>query len=156
MTTTEQAPPQPRFATLTAWMTEWFLPTWQHRLDPSQIWCEQWWQHAEAISRLETMWRSWEALRLDGPLGMATWWRDIADYLMHQLLDQHGPFAACRGAHNQRGADELQLPAQQPPRGWFDLDDQDDADEDTDGLVPRPSHLHRAADDDTGYQIAWQ
>src|SRR5688500_16673945 len=28
-------------------------------------WCPQWWKHAEAISRLEALWRAWEFLRLD-------------------------------------------------------------------------------------------
>lgn len=117
VTSTDQQP-STRFPTLTAWMTEWFLPTWQHRLDQSQIWCAQWWQHAEAIARLEAMWRAWEALRLDGALGMATWWRDVADYQMLQLLDQNGPFAACRGGHTDD--DALFLTGDPAPPGWFD------------------------------------
>jgi hypothetical protein len=25
-------------------------------------WCPQWWKHAEAISRLEALWRAWECV----------------------------------------------------------------------------------------------
>jgi hypothetical protein len=107
-----------RFATLPDWVSQWFLPTWQHRLGPAQVWCRQWWQHAEAISRLEAMWRSWEASRLDGAMGLAMWWRDVADYQMHQLLDSHGPFAACRDTHTDDN--RLFLRADPPPPGWFD------------------------------------
>ena len=56
-------------------------------------WCPQWWKHAEAISRLEALWRSWEYLRRDPATGMSVWWRDHADPHMGVLMDPQGPFA---------------------------------------------------------------
>ncbi len=52
----------------------------------------------EAISRLEALWRTWEALRTDPLLGMGTWYRDHLDHLDHQLpilTVAVGPFADC-------------------------------------------------------------
>ncbi len=57
-------------------------------------WCPQWWKHAEAISRLEALWRAWEFLRLDGTTGMSVWWRDHADHHMSVLLSTDGPLKA--------------------------------------------------------------
>lgn len=58
-------------------------------------WCPCWWAHGEAWSRLESLWRAWEHLRLDGATGMATWWKDYADPTMAVLFDPDGPFAGC-------------------------------------------------------------
>ena len=114
------------FSSLEEWLQDWFLHTWQHRRVQSQTWCRQWWAHPEAISRLEAMWRAWEAARVqDGPAGMATWWRDVADYHMSQLLDNDGPFHACRDGH--RDDTGLGLTAEPAPAGWFtDWDDHAD------------------------------
>ncbi|MGJ3192225.1 DUF4913 domain-containing protein [Paenarthrobacter sp. FR1] len=58
-------------------------------------WCPQWWKHAEAISRFESLWRAWEYLRLDGTTGMSVRWRDYADHHMNELLSSDGPFKGC-------------------------------------------------------------
>lgn len=109
------------FGSLDEWLHQWFLHTWQHRTVQSQTWCRQWWRHAEAIARLEAMWRSWETTRAtDGGAGMATWWRDVADYHMRVLLDNDGPFHACRDGHTDEPA--LFLTAEPAPAGWFDGD----------------------------------
>lgn len=81
-------------------------------------WVRNWWDYPEAVSRLEAVWRAWEALRHDPAFGMSTWWRDHCDYHMRIILDADGPFA---GAHNDLvtvGPGEP-LPAAEAPEGWF-------------------------------------
>ena len=68
------------------------LPTWRRH---DRRWCAKWWLHAEAVSRIEAIWRAWEALRLDGTLGPSVWWRDHADYHLAVLTAADGPFARC-------------------------------------------------------------
>lgn len=88
------------------------------RLGQQFIWCPEWYRHAEALSRLDSIWRAWEHLRLDPATGMSVWWRDHADPHMMALLDPDGPFAACR--NNQHTDYPIPpLPVQEPPAGLF-------------------------------------
>src|SRR5437899_2485751 len=88
------AAPEPLYSNVEAWVAGWFAPTFARRLGTAR-WCAQWWLHAEAIVRLEALWRSWEALRLDPTLGMATWLRDHLDPQRAVLMGDSGPFQAC-------------------------------------------------------------
>lgn len=81
----------------------------QHR------WAAEWWRSAEAISRLESVWRSWEHLRLEGTTGMSVWWLQHADPQMRVLMDPDGPFALSED-ENKRGGP---LPYREPPVGLF-------------------------------------
>ena len=81
-------------------------------------WCPQWWKHAEAISRLEALWRAWEFLRLDGTTGMSVWWRDHADHHMSVLLSADGPFKGCSPDDGHRSK-LVPLPCDDPPEGLF-------------------------------------
>lgn len=81
-------------------------------------WCPQWWKHAEAISRLEALWRAWEFLRLDGTTGMSVWWRDHADHHMSVLLSASGPFKGC-SADDGHCSKLVPLPCEEPPAGLF-------------------------------------
>ena len=78
-------------------------------------WSPRWWENAEAISRLESVWRAWEALRQEPAFGMSTWWRDHADYHMGILLSADGPFRTS-DAQNTKGSP---LPCEPPPTGLF-------------------------------------
>lgn len=62
-------------------------------------WSAEWWKFPEAISRLDSLWRAWEALRLDGTFGMSVWWRDHADHHMRMLMAPDGPFANSRDSN---------------------------------------------------------
>jgi hypothetical protein len=33
----------------------------QFNVQGGVIWCQQWWKHAEAISRQEALWRTWDS-----------------------------------------------------------------------------------------------
>lgn len=76
------------------------------RLDGrTRTWCPYWWEHPEAVLRLDALWNSWEYCRLDQSLGMSSWLRDHADYHLGPLLDPDGTFRGCspdRG-HTPRG-----------------------------------------------------
>ena len=75
------------------WLAGYLLPMW--RRGPEAKWCRKWWLHAEAYTRIEALWRTWEALRYEGPHGIATWLLTYADPLMHQLTHPTGPFRKC-------------------------------------------------------------
>lgn len=80
-------------------------------------WAADWWKYPEAISRLDALWRAWEALRLDGQFGMSVWWRDHADHHMRYLLDADGPFAGSQDRNDE--TDGYALPYSAPPDGMF-------------------------------------
>ncbi|WP_231567706.1 DUF4913 domain-containing protein [Sinomonas humi] len=63
----------------------------QRNVQGGITWCRQWWKHAEAISRLEALWRAWEHLRLEGTTGMSVWWRDHADHHIQRLQPRQRP-----------------------------------------------------------------
>jgi len=74
-------------------------------------WCSQWWDHPEAVSRLEALWKAFEVLRRDPGTGAATWWRDYADPTMAALSDAAGTFAKCSDTSHAVPPD---LPMEQP------------------------------------------
>lgn len=87
--------PAPRYETLDEWVREYFAPTFGRPIGGEIRWCAQWREHAEAIGRLEALWRSWEALRLDPAMGMATWLTNYLDPQLAVLLGRGGPFNQC-------------------------------------------------------------
>lgn len=112
----------PFFADCEAWLTQWLLPTWTRAQSQSSVWCPQWWMHPEALSRIESMWRAWEELRLDAGTGMSSWWRDHGDYHLSVLSAAHGPFKGCTLEKGHRTRAVPVLPAQPAPAGLFDDD----------------------------------
>jgi hypothetical protein len=85
----------PAYPTLDDWVTGFFLPTFRRQFGGELRWCAQWHDHPEAHLRLEALWRSWEALRLDPTLGIATWLTNYADPQLAALLNRSGTFASC-------------------------------------------------------------
>ncbi|MFE5666112.1 DUF4913 domain-containing protein [Streptomyces niveus] len=81
-----------------------------------QVWCPEWYRHAQALSRLDSVWRAWEALRWDAGMGLSSWWLNHADPHLRALLDPvTGPFANCADGHQ----DPRPLPVMDPPEGLF-------------------------------------
>jgi hypothetical protein len=88
--------PEPAFANAVAWVEGWFLPTIQRQAGGGESrWCARWWAHAEAMTRFEALWRSWEVLRLDAGTGLSLWLRDHLDPQLTRLMSADGPFAQC-------------------------------------------------------------
>ncbi len=110
--------PETYFPSLLAWFEQWLRPVYRRSIRGElREWCPEWWQHAEAISRLEALWRAWEALRLDPGTGLSVWWRDHADHHLAALLDADGPFKACGDGHVDDSPE--MLPHTPPPPDLF-------------------------------------
>lgn len=85
-------------------------------LGSGRVWCPEWYRHAEALSRLDSVWRAWEALRWEASFGMSNWWIHHLEPHMRALLDPAtGPFARCVGGHQN----PQPLPVFDPPEGLF-------------------------------------
>lgn len=111
------APLQPVFDTLEAWVTEYFTVTFARSIGGEIRWCAHWDQHAEAVTRLEALWRSWETLRLDPNLGIATWLTNYLDPQLAALLSRAGTFAQCSpDRHATSVALTSSVKASAPPR----------------------------------------
>jgi len=80
-------------------------------------WCSTWWEHPEAVSRLEALWKAFETLRQDPTTGAAVWWRDFADPTMSALCSPDGPFKQCSDASHKLSED---LPTKKAPSGLTD------------------------------------
>ncbi|WP_405063021.1 DUF4913 domain-containing protein [Kribbella sp. NBC_01505] len=100
-----------------AFVEDRLIYLYSRRIGQQYVWCPEWFRHAEALSRLDSMWRAWEHLRLDPVTGMSVWWREHADPHMTMLLDPDGPFVACRGSHTDYPIPPL--PIEEPPAGLF-------------------------------------
>ena len=90
-----QALSEQAYDSVVEWMNDYYLPTFVRPIGGEIRWCSEWRLHAEAVVRFEAMWRSWEALRLEGDLGMSTWLVNHLDPNATLLLSRAGPFAQC-------------------------------------------------------------
>jgi len=116
------APFEPYYPSLEQWVVGYFAPTYARPVNPAVRWCAQWWDHGEAISRLEALWRSWEVGRLDELRGIALWHRDFLDSQLAMLTSTTGPFAQCTP---DRHAPTKPLPTVPAPEGYWDDDEPD-------------------------------
>lgn len=86
---------EPVYGTVTAWVDGYFRRIFTRSIGGEIRWCGQWEAHPEAVTRFEALWRSWEALRLDPNLGIATWLTSYLDPQLAALFSRLGPFAQC-------------------------------------------------------------
>ena len=112
------ARPEPLYDSVENWVTGIFLPIFRRPLGGEYRWCREWWQHAEAITRLTALWHSWEALRLEPGTGMAVWLRDHLDHQLTVLLGRGGPFAQCS---EDEHIEPRAARADQAPPQWWDV-----------------------------------
>lgn len=110
-------PPALVYATLDDFVRDFLCQVFRRNIGPhtSARWSARWWESAEAIMRLEAVWRSWEHLRTDPALGVSVWLREHADYHLGLLMAADGPFRASEDTATT--ADPL--PYQPPPQGLF-------------------------------------
>lgn len=86
-----------RYKNLVDWLEDYFFEMVRRRLGGQSTWCAKWWLHPEAISRLDSLWLSWEFLKDDGAMGMSNWWLSHADPHLQVLMSKdHGPFSSCK------------------------------------------------------------
>lgn len=89
------------FPNVYAFVTLFLAPVYARRIryaseeSDKPRWCEYWWEHKEANSRLHGLWLAFEKLRHDQGTGLSVWWREHADPCMTQLMDPDGPFSLC-------------------------------------------------------------
>lgn len=114
------ARPEPVYRAVEDWVEQFFLPMFRRPLGGEYRWCSQWWQHAEAITRLTALWHSWETLRLEPGTGIATWLRDHVDHQLPVLLGRAGPFAQCSESEH---LNLRQARTDLAPPGWWAIDD---------------------------------
>lgn len=108
------------YPNLLAWVEGLLSPMYRRQVDGrATTWCPEWWNHAEAITRLEAIWRAWEHLRLDPATGISVWFTMHADPNMAVLLDPAGPFAGCTPVRGHRAQNLAPLPTAGPPRNLF-------------------------------------
>ncbi len=103
---------------LEEWVADVFAATYARRSTPTFRWCAQWWRHPEAIARLEALWRSWEALRTDPLLGIASWHASHLDQQLPILTGAAGPFADCDPTRHF-DPEQPYLPVQPAPADWW-------------------------------------
>jgi hypothetical protein len=63
--------------------------------DGAPRWCPQWWDHAEAIARLEAARQAWTALSTAGGTGLVTYFDYLDRIVLAVLTSDTGPFARC-------------------------------------------------------------
>jgi hypothetical protein len=114
----------PLYATVEQWVTTYLLPSFPR---PPGVaghtrwhWCEQWWRHDEAVTRLTALWYGWEHARLE-MTGMLGWLREL-DHHLPLLCGEDGPFRDCAPAADQPARHVLPTaPATEPaPAQWWD------------------------------------
>jgi len=91
-------PHRQHFQSLEEFVTDYVLENWERKNtsdDGDLRWCALWWEHPEAIARLEHVWEAFEAARREPPPAMSSWWRDHLDHHMGRLTDPRGPFEQC-------------------------------------------------------------
>ena len=107
------------YGSVDEFVREFICPVFRRNVGDGQRaeyrWSARWWESAEAIIRLEALWRSWEHLRQDPAVGLSVWLRDHADHHLAVLMSPSGPWARSR---DTAGPDEP-LPYEAPPPGLF-------------------------------------
>jgi hypothetical protein len=113
--------PQLYYGSLPEFVERFLVRAYRREIPARRTWCKEWWKHPEVTARLDALWRSWEALRLDPATGMSVWWRDHADHHMARILDVDGPFKGCTTEkHGANGSPLKPLPLDDPTEGLYD------------------------------------
>ena len=113
----EPEPPKPVYANVEDWVLDYFVPMFRRTLGGEFRWCANWWEHAEAISRLSALWHAWESLRLQPGTGMSNWYAQPLDHHLPVLLGARGPFYQCGEDSHREPHQARAVPA---PPGWWD------------------------------------
>lgn len=117
----EDEGPELAYPSVDAFVTQLLAPLIRRRVNGSlATWCPTWWRHAEAISRLNALWRAFEAMRLDPGTGLSDWWLHHADPHLDRLTDPDmGTFAACHPIEGHTARPLAPLPVEpSPPQMW--------------------------------------
>lgn len=112
--------PAPHYGSVDEFLREYLRFSYRRKIDgKNRYWAAEWWHYEEAINRLESLWRSWEHLRLDPATGMSVWHRDHLDHHMPILMSEDGPFGAAPDVPENKCARGEPLPYAAPPPAMF-------------------------------------
>jgi hypothetical protein len=77
-------------------------------------WCQEWWRHPEALSRLSAVHSSWREASQE-PVGntRVVYWEHL-DHQLGMLMSEHGPFRGCTREEHDPVADGRKLPHREP------------------------------------------
>ena len=96
----------PLYQTVEAWVTTYLLPTFPRPFGAVGVtrwhWCQQWWRHDEAVTRLTALWYAWEHARLE-MTGMVGWLHEL-DHHLPILCGEDGPFRDCSAGSGDLGS----------------------------------------------------
>lgn len=107
---------EPLYPSLPAWVEHHFTQTYPWRVSEHTRWCVQWWDHPEAIVRLNVLWQLWELARVEqDPAAMGSWLRDWLDRLLPPLTAVTGPFCRCSVELQPNGAPWDHVPSRPLP-----------------------------------------
>lgn len=113
----------PRYDDLESWVHEFFVLTFGSA-GRRRRWCDHWWDHPEAVLRLDALWRTWE-VTAQSSAGMSAWIHGDLDPSLTMIFHTDGPFSDCSdGVHRATQV----LPVVPPPAGlrgsprhWWEL-----------------------------------
>lgn len=106
------------FESLPVFVRDFFLEVAVRHEQPKQ-WCRQWWDHEEAVIRLEALWDAFETLRVEPGTGTAVWIRDYLDPTVAALTNPDTtPFKRCDARKGQHVAHDA-WPVDEPPEAMF-------------------------------------
>ncbi|MGW2625812.1 DUF4913 domain-containing protein [Micromonospora taraxaci] len=114
----------PLYSTVEEWVTTYLLPTFPRPVGEVGMtrwhWCDQWWRHDEAVTRLTALWYGWEQARLQ-MTGMLPWLREL-DHQLPILYGDDGPFRNCAARGDlgvARHCSSTEMTAQPAPEKWW-------------------------------------
>lgn len=85
-----------RYPNHVVFFQDFLAPAYARDLDSGLYkWCAKWRYHPEANERIDSLWRAYEIQSQDSGTGMAKWWVQWADPIMHKLMDPTGCFSGC-------------------------------------------------------------
>ncbi|MDN5915559.1 MAG: DUF4913 domain-containing protein [Pseudonocardia sp.] len=88
--------------TLIEWVHDTVTSVIARPLRGELTWCPLWWEHPEAVFRLEALRRAWTELAPEPGAAMSIWIRDHLDPCLRELLTPLGPFADCQQNNRYR------------------------------------------------------
>jgi hypothetical protein len=114
----EQAQAGTFYPDVEGWVAGFFAHAIVRWASQEFLWCPQWWNHAEVVSRLTGLWITWEKARLGDAADINTWWLQQLDPHLAVITAQGGPLTGCNQSDGHGGTRAGLLIAPSPP-GWF-------------------------------------
>lgn len=105
---------------LVPWVRENLALVLQRKIPQTSAphWCRQWWQHPEAIVRLEALRRAWSVAVHEPGAGMSSYLLQVDQHLA-VLMGEHGPFVGCTGGQHKPDSQARYLGQDDPTAEFY-------------------------------------